>query len=31
MKEIYDFLKACPCYFIATMIEDNRVEAKLKQ
>ena len=19
MKEIYDFLKACPCYFIATM------------
>ena len=20
MKEIYDFLKACPCYFIATKV-----------
>ena len=23
MKEIYDFLKACPCYFIATMDGDQ--------
>ena len=23
MKEVYDFLKACPCYFIATMDGDQ--------